>query len=133
MIDHRIRPQLGDRLHHETERAGDAGNLGIPGRIDIEMRIADERGAPAAAAFDHRVDRRAVGLGLARPQRIATDDAAEAAGEVELVQQPQRQPLQLVGDDRDLDPISIQLVERRHRARKGSRMDGDVRFVIIEQ
>ena len=58
--------------------------------------------APAAAALDHRVDGRAVGLRLARPQRVAADDAAETPGNAKVAQQLSRQPFQLVGDDRDL-------------------------------
>ena len=57
-------------------------------------------------------------IGLLHAERVLAADRGEALRKAERVEQPQRQPFELVGADREAAAARGQLVERRLEARE---------------
>ena len=69
------------------------------------------------------------GSGLQNGNVFCTADRAEARGEAELCQQPDRGMLELVGADGEGPSRRLEPVERRFDAGKGAALVGDMRLV----
>lgn len=120
MINHRIRAKVVGLSLIEAKAADDAGDLGRLRRARVEMGVADIGGARRIKArpLDHQMQKVGQRLLPPRTQRVATDDRIEPIGQPQFAKQFTRQMLHLVGDDGDLDPARIQIIQHVRPARK---------------
>ena len=133
MPDHPRRAEILRRQIVEPEADDNAGNAGGSRRAGIISRIAHVSRAPAPGPRDHFMEQVGRRLCPARPQCIAADHGKEPLQQTQLAQQPDRQTLQLVGDDGNPDAAIRKTVKHPLAARKQDRMARDIRLVKDDQ
>src|SRR5213080_3553386 len=72
-------------------------------------------------------------MGLSQPEGIRPTDGHEAVRQPERVEQPDRQPFELVGAHRQPTTEGAELVERRFEARERPRAISDMGCVIFDE
>ena len=105
-----------------------------PRRLAVADRVADEHRAPEASPPARTiVSTRCRGSGFCQGRLSAPSSAAKPPGDPERLQQQPRQPLGLVGADREPPAVGLQPVERRLGAVVEPGLDRERRGVALEQ
>ena len=85
----------------------------------------------AAGALDGKPQH--LRIGLLHAERILAANRGEMPGQLQRVQEPDREPFELVGADRETMALAGQVLERRFKLWKRPRVVGDMRGVMFDE
>lgn len=118
-MDQTVRLQIGDRHVRVAETDPDHWHPGATGHADIGSGVADhDAGFDLTAGARHGLAENGR-IGLLDAKSVRAADRREPAAQVELVQEPLRQPFQLVRADSETMALGREQVERLQEPSKG--------------